>query len=224
MSEINTQPGLIDAMDRVAQEILKTPRVKAGIKVIINSLDPQSAPQLVRTLMWKDADLFLSLIGAVPDLINGLLLGSKEVITQMKKIPPPLIAELVAKVIDKLDGEAVGSIIRGGADLYRQTGEVPDEPVKKSLTGFREGVKKGLTSGEKNETSFLLSVLQPFLKGQIRHLSQEAQKEDSHTSKLIKGLSEILAESLKENPEFITHIYKPLSESFRQAAGESNSD
>lgn len=222
MNEQNNQPGLIDATDRVTQELLSTPKVKDAIKIIIKSLDPESAPGLVRTLMWKDPDLFLALAGAAPDLINALILGSKEAVEQVDKIPPPLIAELVAKVIDKVDGEAVGCIIRNGLDMYNRTKDIPGEPVRKSISGFSEKVRHGLEQGEESPASLMLAVLQPVLKEQVKTITEEAKKEDSETSKLIKGLSETLAESLKENPDFITHVYTPLSEPFRRAAGETD--
>ena len=42
--EKKLQSGLIEALNRVLEELLKTPRFKAALKIIINSIDTGSVP------------------------------------------------------------------------------------------------------------------------------------------------------------------------------------
>ena len=240
----NKQAGAIDATDRVMQELLKTPRFKESLKVIINSVDPQSAPGLVRTLMWEDAEVFLDIVGVLPEIINAFILGGKEMLVQAENYPPEMLADYLSQMLDKIDGEALGSSMARGSKLHGQLQEVTPNPASSSLNhlcyrmnnGFQSEMYPGST-GEKNSEHhqenlsqneeengatggsavLMLSLLQPLIRKQIRQLAVEAKKEGSETQKLIQGLSQTLGEEIKNNPEFVTHVLGPFVESVQAA-------
>ena len=215
MKEFQDKMGLIDAADRVLRQLLKDPKFRAKAKILINSLDPASAPQLVKTLMWEDAGIFLDLIAAFPKLLNALFLGSKEIAIQMKNFPPPLLASFISQIVDRLDGEALGLFLGGLISIYRQVKVVEDTPVQSSLSKFHRDVGKGLASSccpERNEgyAALLLSILQPALRNNIRKLAEESRVEGSELNKLISGLSKEFTKSLEENPDFVTNVCRPF--------------
>ncbi len=210
----NINKGSIDALDRVMQELLKTPKFKEGVKIILKSIDPQSVPGLVKTLMWQDPELFLATAGVAPDVVNGAILGGNELIKQTDKLPPPLLAEFLAAFIEKLDGEALGELLSGFIELYRNTGDLENDALKSAATDFRDSFKEGLGKEGGGAYAALLSLIRPVIKEQIAVLAKEAKEENSDTALFIKGLSETIGEAVKENPDFITHVYNPLSEVF----------
>lgn len=217
MEELQDETGLIDAVDRVLRQLLKDPKFKAKVKILINSLDPASAPQLVRTLMWKDAGVFLDLVAAFPELLNIFFLSFKEIVIQMKNFPPPLLAGFISQIVDRLDGEALGLFLGGLISIYRQVKVVEDAPAQSSLSKFHRDVGKELVrsccpEGDEGYAAFLLSVLQPALRNSIRKLAEESRVEGSELNKLISGLSSEFAKSLKENPDFVTNVCRPFLE------------
>lgn len=215
MKELQDKTGLIDAVDRVLHQLLKDPKFRAKVKILINSLDPASAPKLVKTLMWEDTGIFLDLVASFPELLNAFFLGSKEMAIQMKKFPPPLLANFISQIINGLDGEALGLFLGSLILIYRQMKVVEDIPVQNSLSKFHRDVGKGLVrsccpEGDEGYAVFLLSVLQPALRNSIRKLTEESRVEGSELNKLISGLSNEFAKSLKENPDFAANVCQPF--------------
>lgn len=214
MKEAGNRPGLIDLSNRVLRELLRTPKFKAKVKVLLDNLDPAAAPELVRTLMWEDPELFLDLVGASPQLLNAVIKGGREFTEQMAGIPSPLLAGFLSQVIDRLDGETLGALIAAGPELCRRVMEVPGGELQRSLAGFGEKMSRGMGRSGESPAEVLLAVLEPFLKSRVGRLAEEAKQEDSETAKLIRGLSRTLAEALRENPDFITYVCKPFIEAF----------
>ncbi len=219
MSETKNQRGLIDATDRVARELIRTPQLKEKIRLLLNSLDPASAPGLIQTLMWTDPDFFLSIIGAAPEMINIGVLAGKELLEQLAGVPPALLGGLLAEFVERMDGEALGSAVSRGLELYHNVKTLDGEPFKKSWTAFHEKVEKGLAGPEGSAAAALLSVLEPLLQEQIARLAEEAAVEGSEAHTLIRGLAGTIAGAVEANPGFVEHVYRPLAEAFLGAAG-----
>lgn len=219
MSEIKNQPGIIDAADRIAREIIRTPGFKEKVRLLLGSLDPASAPGLVQTLMWTDPEFFLSIIGAAPQLLNIGILGGKELLKQLEEVPPALLGGLLAEFVNRLDGEAVGSAVDRGLALYRNLKNLEGEPLQEALIAFGKRVGVGLAGDGGSSAEALLSVLQPLLQKWIAHLAKEAAQEGSETDQLISALAGTISEAVRANPGFIEHVYRPLTEVFLGAAG-----
>ncbi|NLZ28649.1 MAG: hypothetical protein GX887_06770 [Firmicutes bacterium] len=216
--EKNLQSGLIEALNRVTQELLKTPRFKAALKIIINSIDTGSVPQLVRTLMWEDTELFMSVLGTIPDLVNITILGGKEIMEQLRNYPPLLLDRFLSGLLERIDGQALGSTIDSTFGLVRDVCSLPDGLLKRSVLDLFSQVGGGMGWKDGSITTILFSSLEPFLNEQIRFLGEEAKKEDSEIRKLVDGLSAMVEESLKKNPDFVEYVCQPLLKVFRHAA------
>ncbi|MEW5784532.1 MAG: hypothetical protein AB1767_05550 [Bacillota bacterium] len=223
MEETSSRPGMLDLFNRILKELLRTPKFKAQVKVVLNSLDPPAAAALVRTLMWEDTEIFLDMVGVFPELLNALLTGGREFTERMDQYPAPLPAAFIAQIIDKLDGEALGSLIAAIPELFSRLKEVPGKPLQQSLAGLGRRVIRGLGTEESSPAAAALAVLQPFLQQQIRRLAVEVGQDGSETRKLIQGLSQTLAAALQENPDFISFVCRPFLDSFRQSAGDGAS-
>lgn len=219
MSENKNQPGIIDAADRVARELIGTPKFKETVRLLLSSLDSDSAPGLIQTLMWADPDFFLSIIGAAPKLINICILGGKELLEQLEGVPAALLGGLLAEFVERMDGEAVGSAVSRGLELYRKVKTLDGEPFKESWTAFHEKVEKGLAGEGGSGAAVLLSVLQPLLQERIARLAEEAAREGTEAHTLIRGLAGTISGAVEANPNFIEHVYRPLAEAFLGAAG-----
>jgi hypothetical protein len=148
--------------------------------------------------MWEDAELFLDLLGILPDLGNALLLALREMLQQLGNFPPPILAGFVNQMIEGLDGAALGEALGKVISVGRQVAKVENASVRDSLSRLVRDVSDGLAraaiaGGAEAPETFHFPALLPWLGEKI--------------------------ESWSESPEFVEHVCKPLSEALRKAAG-----
>ena len=108
----NIDKGIVDATNRIMRELIKKPVLKSSIRSVLNSIDPESAPDLVRTLMWDDAELILSLVGALPSIANVFIKALEEVAVQVNKFPPDLLQEFTRSILKDIDIEAMNRAVQ----------------------------------------------------------------------------------------------------------------
>ncbi|MEA3222907.1 MAG: hypothetical protein U9P49_07065 [Thermodesulfobacteriota bacterium] len=99
--------GIIDAINRILRELLKKPVCKNTIRSVLNSIDPESARDLVKTLIWQDPELVLSLMGAAPSIINTIIKALDEVGLQIENFPPDLIQNFARAIVQDIDKETM---------------------------------------------------------------------------------------------------------------------
>lgn len=100
--------GIIDAINRILGELLKKPVCKNTIRSVLNSIDPESARDLVKTLIWQDPELVLSLMGAAPSIINTMIKALDEIALQIEKFPPDLVQNFARAIVQDIDKETMG--------------------------------------------------------------------------------------------------------------------
>ncbi len=144
MEELKDKPGIIEASQRVLRELLRSPRFKASVKVALNSIDPDSTPQLVRTFLWEDVDIFLDLLGVVPDLINALILGLKELVLQLGNFPPGILAGFISQILENLDGRALGQLLDELTKTLSQLKSMEDSPIPEAFSSLKKQMGEGL--------------------------------------------------------------------------------
>ena len=81
--------------------------------------------------MWEDAELFIAALGAVPDLINICILSGKEMMEQLRKYPPPLLDGVLARILERIDGKALGFTISAAFKLVHRIYHAPGGPLKR---------------------------------------------------------------------------------------------
>jgi len=193
------QKGIVDGADRIAGELLRNPKFKQSLIILLSSIDSQSARGLVRTLFWEDPDILLSIMGALPDLINTGIEAAAEVAEQMKSMPSPMLQQLVELVLTKIDGftlgEAAGGLVSIDLGLAADDSHVGD-----ALDNLRREFKKGYR--ESGGEELLLSRLG----GWMEKTAVEARDKNSSTHMLIGGIRK----ALEKNPDFVEHVLKPI--------------
>ena len=106
--------------ERVLSEILQTPVLKELIILMMKDIDPDAAPGLVRTVLWGEAGVSISLFGAFPDMVNWLLEFLLETGRQLNSIPAPLLKEFLVRVGSAIDSERLGQFPGVYGDLAKR--------------------------------------------------------------------------------------------------------
>ena len=172
--------GLVDLANRVLKQALKNPRFKATLSIFLNSIDPESAPDLVRTLLWEDAGVSLSLIGALPELVNTLIESLSEVGIQFNSMPTGLLLDFIEPIVSGLDGHKLGEAAAGISLLVSKMRSDEASKLKESAAAFSDKVRSGYRdrSGRPEEgtrtgaESWVAMALRPLLTGVLeeKHL------------------------------------------------------
>jgi hypothetical protein len=199
-TEIQTR-GLVDAADRILRELLRTPKFKEAIMILLNSIDPPAARRLVRTFFWQDPGLLMSIIGSLPSLIN---LGSEalaEVADQLSSMPPPLVQDLFFQVITGIDGavagEAAGGLVAMGLSLGL---DGKGSRLKKSLSSLGDDFGRAYSGVVGDAT------LTGRLEGWMAGMAEKARDKDSGTYSFIQAAGK----AMQDNPDFVEYVLKPL--------------
>lgn len=113
MQDKDIAPGL---SERIAREIIATPALKELILLQMKDIKAETAPGLVRTLLWGDPGISMSLFGALPDAVNWLLELLLELGRQLNGLPEPLLKDILGQVGTGIDGERLQQL----PDVYAQ--------------------------------------------------------------------------------------------------------
>jgi hypothetical protein len=202
VTKIETK-GLIDAADRIMRELIRTPKFKESIIILLNSIDPPSARSLVRTLFWQDPGLLMSIMGSLPAMINVGSEALAEMVVQMNNMPAPLLQDFLNRVVAGIDGAALGEGVGGMISMLLSLNLAePDGVLKKGLTALGEGFSRGYAevAGE----APLTARLESWMAG----VAVKARDKDSTTHAIIQAAGK----AMKKNPDFVEYVLKPLLE------------
>jgi len=219
------RPGPVDGLARILRELLRTPRFKRSVGIIISELDPGSARLLVRTLVWEDVAFFLSLAGSSPDIVNTFIIALDELMAQMSNFPEPLLTGFTASIIEKLDGESLGRALAGSLKLASGIASMEDNGVKGSLNDLKREVVKGFAGDRERATRKMVDSLLPMVSEWMGRAGKQSLVEGSPTNLALKAFSEGIRHALEQNPEFVRGVAAPLADAWRDAldrAGESD--
>jgi len=200
MTEIQVK-GLVDAADRILRELIRTPKFKEGVILILNSIDPPAARRLVRTFFWQDPGLLMSILGSMPTMINAASEALAEAAVQMANMPPLLLQDLLNQVFAGIDGAAAGEA----------AGRLVDVALSLDLSEKESGLAKSLSRlGDDFGRAYGESAGQAALTGRLGSwmagVAERAKDKDSATHAFLSAAGE----ALKDNPDFVDHVLKPL--------------
>ncbi len=220
MQETTRQAGMVDAANRVARELLRTPRFKEGLKMVLDSLDPESAPELVRTLVWEDTDVFLSLAGSLPRLLNIFFYALKELAEQLGSFPPEMLSGFLAGAVEGLEGEALGEALGSAARLLARVSEASGERVPRSAGELARSAGRGFAGarhpgGQAEEPSPAAAALAAVSRA-VKAAAAAAAVEGSPARRALKACAEDLAGAVREHPELVREA-APVLEALRAA-------
>lgn len=192
--------GIVDGADRIAGELLRNPRFKKSLIILLSSIDPESARGLVRTLFWEDSDVTLSVIGAAPDIVNTCIEALAEVAGQVETMPAPLLGEVLARLLSEVDaftlGEAVGTLAGLGPTLAGDS--APADGLDRLRREFARGYLAGAGDGGGDLASRLGSWME--------RTAAAAGDENSSTRAVMRAIGT----ALEENPGFVERVVKPI--------------
>ena len=202
--------GLIDAMARVLRQLIRTPKFRDALVLMLNSIDPAGARELVRVFFWEDTGLFLSIVGAVPSLINTGCELVAEAAGQLNSMPTPLLQEFMGRVVEGIDGpaagEAAGGLLSMVLSLFGDGSKFPDtlgSLAEEFGSPFRQAAGEAPFTGR----------VETWMEG----VAARAWDKDSTTYAFIHEAGT----ALERNPEFVEHVLKPLLSPALRAIAET---
>jgi hypothetical protein len=113
MHEMKPAPGF---SERLLREVIATPALKELIILQIKDIKPETAPGVIKTLLWGDPGISMSLFGALPDAVNWLLELLLELGRQLNDLPEPMLKDILSQVGSGIDAER----LRQFPDVYGQ--------------------------------------------------------------------------------------------------------
>jgi len=222
--------GPIEGSSRILRELLRSPRFKQTMNILLREMDPENVSLLVRTLVYEDPEFFLSLLGATPSLINVGVKGIVETCREMINFPPGLLEEYLSETASELDAEQIGEAI-GLAMLLTVSAADNDNPILGVVgTDFAGRFRKGLTTSISTEAdgvagalTVLVEKLVPVLEEVVSRMGDQAMREGSEMNELVKTVVGGMRTLATQNPELMQSVAVPLIEAWRQILAEAES-
>jgi len=223
-----TRKGPVDGTSRILRELLRTPRFKASVRIILRDLDPENGALLVRTLMFEDPEFFLSIFGAIPAVANTAISGLEEMASRASAFPPGVLTGFMAGMVEQIDSRGLGRAAGQALALCARLSATPDRELQRASAAFWEGVGAGIAeslpqgavAGE-GATGLLLDALMPLLGSVVSRLGAQAVREGSEARRLVRGLAESMRAIADENPEFMQEVVVPLVAAGREALAQA---
>ncbi|MBU4175975.1 MAG: hypothetical protein KKB90_07790 [Actinobacteria bacterium] len=106
--------------ENLLREVLRTPPLKELILLQMKGIDPDSASGLVRTMMWEDPDVSMSLFGSLPDMVNWLVEFLLELGRQLGDLPEPFLGEILKVLGEDVDRDRLKEILEIYARLIQR--------------------------------------------------------------------------------------------------------
>ncbi len=110
------RPGWLDEATVRLRPLLRSARFKNSLRRLLARIDPAYAPELVRTAIWTDPSLPMSLLQALPRAANALLLAGRGLLDQTARLAPALQAAFLRDLLGRIElglaGELAGRCTR----------------------------------------------------------------------------------------------------------------
>jgi hypothetical protein len=137
MDEMKPVQGL---SERLMREVIATPALKEIVLMRMKDIKPETAPGVVRTLLWGDPGISMSLFGALPDAVNWLLELLLELGRQLNGLPEPLLKDILGQVGGGIDPERLKQFPAVYGQLARRLligeGKTPEEARDAVITAL----------------------------------------------------------------------------------------
>jgi hypothetical protein len=125
--------------ERLLKELIKSPKFKSDLKLILGGIDPAAAGGLIRTLLWEDVETFMGTVSALPATINYLVQAGRELMVQLNTFPPPILIAFLSQLVDEVDFAAMEETVGEFKVLLEKLQPVLDG-LKEASSGVRDQV------------------------------------------------------------------------------------
>lgn len=124
--------GIIDALSRVLEQILLKPSFKDDLRALIQNIDPENSPRLIKAIMGTDIEVPLSLVSSLPAIANIFIKTTEELIRQVNEsFPAPVLQAFTESLLAEVDHVALANAVNGAKRLGRDLSPVFAEALKK---------------------------------------------------------------------------------------------
>jgi hypothetical protein len=225
-----SKKGPIEGSSRILRELLRSPRFKQTMNILLREMDPENVSLLVRTLVHEDPDFFLSLLGATPSLINVGMKGLVDTTKEMLNFPPELLEGFLTETAEELDAEQIGEA--AGLALLLTINAVDSEHPMIDFAGrdFAARFRKGLASSVSGEAdsvagalTILFEKLMPVVENIASRMGSQAARGGSDMNELIDTVVDGIKAMAGRNPEFMKLIAAPLIDAGRHVLADAES-
>ncbi len=208
-----SKKGILEGGSRVLRELLRTPKFKKTIQILLNELDPENAPLVIKVMATEDPALFLSVLSATPAFINMSTEALCELLIQLSSFPPSLFRSFLSQISEGVNGEKLGEAT-GRMLLLLLNVYIGQESEKKESTflpgeDFLIGFKGVFEDQDALLQTNFLDVFSSAGKA-ANKIGKEARRKNSATQKAVKDIAILIKTFLKECPEFSANIISPL--------------
>ncbi|WP_287155089.1 hypothetical protein [Candidatus Solincola tengchongensis] len=93
--------------ERLLRRLIKSPKFKSSLKILVNAIDEENAPGLVRALMWEDVETFMGAASALPRAVNFAVRAVEEMVAQLNAFPPEMLLAFLSRLAAEVDFEAL---------------------------------------------------------------------------------------------------------------------
>lgn len=166
MDEMKPAQGL---SERLLKEVIATPALKELILLQMKDIKPETAPGMIRTLLWGDPGISMSLFGVLPDAVNWLLELLLELGRQLNGLPELLLKDILGQVGSGIDTKKLQQLPEVYGQLARRLligeGKTQEEARAAVITALNTALAAldGLTLKlEDNRAEIALSLASGF--------------------------------------------------------------
>jgi len=116
-AETTVKKGLFEGAARVLTEVLRTPKVREAVRIVLRNLDPENAALVARAATQTDPELWLSFVGSLPALANAMIVINSELIESTANFAPALLDQQAAQLVADTDLTRLGGNLAACAAL-----------------------------------------------------------------------------------------------------------
>lgn len=122
----------------VMKEVLSTPFVKDLIRSNLQNIKPDKTHPVVNALIWQDPEVFLSILGSIPPVVNSCTGALAEAGKQInEKFSPVLLRDYIGSILKNIDTEELKALAEAYVALGKNLWDASPE--------FREALSKAIT-------------------------------------------------------------------------------
>jgi hypothetical protein len=213
--------GVIEGGARVLRELLRTPRVRRSIEIVLAGLDPENAPSLVRAVT-EDQALALDLVASAPALANASFAAARELLSVAAGEPAGLLRALTARLLGELDAEELGRAAGLGLVLVRRLRG--DDSVALALARLGRGVERGVAEALERHEGDGGALPERAVEAALRRagaiaarLGPESLEAGSPTARAVRALALGIPGLAERHPAFVEGVVRPLAGALRAA-------
>lgn len=181
--------AVMPAEGGVMKEVLSTPFVKDIIRNNLQNVKPDKTHPLVNVLIWQDPEVILSILGAVPRVVNSCTGALAEAGKQInEKFSAELLRDYVGSILKDIDTEEIKSLAEAyialGKNLWDASPEFREMVGKALAQDAPPLIGKGISSACRfvNEVSMDdQQVVSRFVSDVANNIDGEEFKDATHT-------------------------------------------